>query len=83
MITKAKVKEYIQSGYNSGKMTSEKLEAISKAASKFINKYYGKYWTHTYIFEDVVEACLQSYSNEKDLPTFLEREKIQWVGKKY
>ena len=58
MITKSKVKEYIQSGYNSGKMTSEKLEAISKAASKFINKFYGKYWTHTYIFEDVVEACL-------------------------
>ena len=80
MITKAKVKEYIQNGYHSSKMTSEKLEAISKAASKFINKYWGKYWVSAYFFEDVVNACLQEYSNEKDLSVFLEREKRMWVS---
>jgi hypothetical protein len=80
MITKAKVKEYIQSGYHSSKCPSEKLEAISKAASKFINKYWGKYWVSAYFFEDVVNACLQEYSNEKDLSVFLEREKRMWVS---
>ena len=49
MITKAKVKEYIQSGYHSS-MSSEKIEAISKAASKFMNKYLGKYWVSAYFF---------------------------------
>ena len=79
MITKSKVKEYIQSGYHSS-MSSEKIEAISKAASKFINKYLGKYWVSAYFFDDVVNACIQQYSNEKDLSAFLEREKRMWVS---
>jgi hypothetical protein len=82
MITKVRVKEYIQSGYHSGKMTSEKIEAISKASSKFINKYRATHWVGAHFFEDVINACLEQYSVEKDLSTFLEREKHQLVGKK-
>jgi hypothetical protein len=83
MITKVRVKEYIQSGYHSGKMTSEKIEAISKASSKFINKYRATHWVGAHFFEDVINACLQSYSTDECLTTFLEREKHQWVGNKY
>jgi hypothetical protein len=80
MITKSKVKEYIQSRYYSGEMTSKELEAISKASSRFMNKYLGKYWVSAYFFEDVVNACIQQYSNETDLSVFLEREKRMWVS---
>jgi len=90
MITKTKVKEYIQKEYYytfshvyRDPIKKQKLEAVAKAASKFINKYYGKYWVDTHFFENVVDACLQSYSTDECLTTFLEREKHQWVGNKY
>jgi hypothetical protein len=89
MITKAKVKEYIQSRYSKfsyvyrDPIKKEKLEAIAKATSKFINKYTKSHYVDSWIFENVVDTCLQSYSVEKDLPAMLEREKHQWVGNKY
>ena len=53
---------------------------MGSSTSKFINKYWGKYWVSAYFFEDVVNACIQSYSNEEDLSVFLEREKRMWVS---
>jgi hypothetical protein len=83
MITKVRVKEYIQSGYHSGKLTNQKIEAVAKASSKFINKYRATHWVGAYFFEDVINACLESYSADECLTTFLEREKHQWIGKKF
>jgi hypothetical protein len=90
MITKTKVKEYIQSEYYytfshvyRDPIKKQKLEAVAKAASKFINKYTKSHYVDSWIFENVVDACLQSYSTDECLTTFLEREKHQWVGNKY
>ena len=89
MITKTKVKEYIQSRYNKfsyvyrDPIKKEKLEAVAKATSKFINKYTKSHYVDSWIFENVVDACLQSYSTDECLTTFLEREKHQWLGNKY
>ena len=79
MYTKVRIKEYIQTGYNSTNK-SEKIEVVANAAYKFINKYRATHWVGAHFFEDVINACLQQYSVEKDLSTFLEREKNLWLG---
>ena len=71
-MTQNKVKEIIQSEFISKSRTPAKINAVAKATSKFINRYKSTYYFSTI---EVIDACLQSYSPDECLSTYLEREK--------
>jgi hypothetical protein len=72
-MTQSKVKEIIQSEFISKYRTPAKINAVAKAASKFLNKYKNAYYV------SVIDACLQSYSTDECLSTYLEKEKNLFI----
>jgi hypothetical protein len=78
-MNQSKVKEIITNQFV-GSYSKDKVNAVARAASKFINTYRdGDKWQSVYSPLDMIDACLQMYSVEKDLSNYLELNKQIWI----
>ena len=73
-MNQSKVKEVISNQFI-GRYSADKVNAVARAASKFINTHRDAEWQSMYAWDDVIDACLQMYSVEKDLLKYLELNK--------
>jgi hypothetical protein len=79
-MTQSKVKEVISNQFI-GMYSTNKVNAVARAASKFINTHRDSNWISSYSKADVIDACLQMYSVEKDLLKYLELNKQIFIKK--
>jgi hypothetical protein len=80
VMTQSKVKEVISNQFV-GMYSTNKVNAVARAASNFINTHRNANWISSYSKADVIDACLQMYSVEKDLLKYLELNKQIWIKK--
>ena len=76
----SKVKEVISNQFI-GRYSADKINAVERVASKFINTYRDANWYDSYSKADVISACLEMYSIEKDLLKYLELNKQIFIKK--